>query len=100
MAVDTPTQGWVILAPLHQPTSVFPEENISPIAKNLIVIGLPFWQWNSQAGQNDPTFTWSLGGTLPDWQGVPLAIVVLLEKPDLRQAAIINETLLKEATNP
>ncbi len=46
------------------------------------------------------TISWSLGGTLPDWQGAPLAVVVLLEENDTTTTGIIGQTLLEAATKP
>jgi hypothetical protein len=100
MAVNTPTQGWVILPSLSAPVTVFPSPNAADIAQALMVSGQPFWQWDAQVTQANQSFCWSLGGTLPDWQGAPLAVVVLLEENDPNQAKLIGQTLLKAATQP
>jgi cell division protein FtsW (lipid II flippase) len=100
MAVNTPTQGWVVLPALSQPVIVFPAAGVAETAQALMVSGQPFWQWNGHADQENKTFTWSLGGTLPDWQGTPLAIVVLLEESNSARAALIGQTLLGAATQP
>lgn len=100
VAVNTPTQGWVVLPWLSQPVTVFPATSVAKTVQALIVSGQPFWQWNGQASQGDKNFTWSLAGTLPEWQGAPLAVVVLLEKADPGKAALIGQTLLKTASNP
>ncbi len=100
MAVDTPTQGWVILPALSEPAMVFPATDAANAAQALMVSGQPFWQWNAIVTQANQAFSWSLGGTLPDWQGAPLAVVVLLEENDASTAGIIGQTLLEAATKP
>jgi hypothetical protein len=100
MAVDTPLQGWVILPALSQPAIVFPSVKAANTAQSLMVSGQPFWQWNAQVTQADQVFCWSLGGTLPNWQGAPLAVVVLLEENNQNQAGLIAQTLLEAATHP
>jgi cell division protein FtsW (lipid II flippase) len=100
MAVDTPTQGWVILPALSEPVTVFPSASAADTAQALMVSGQPFWQWNAQVTQTNQTFSWSLDGTLPDWQGAPLAAVVLLEENNPDEAGIIGQTLLEVATQP
>ena len=100
MAVNTSTQGWVILPAISQPVTVFPPSAIAATMQALMVSGQPFWQWNGQAIQENKTFTWSLAGTLPDWKGAPLAIVVLLEETNPDQATVIGQTLLEAAIKP
>jgi cell division protein FtsI/penicillin-binding protein 2 len=100
MAVDTPTQGWVILPALSEPATVFPSTSAADTAQALMVSGQPFWQWTARVTQANQTFSWSLGGTLPNWQGAPLAVVVLLEENDPGRASLIGQNLLETATHP
>jgi len=44
--------------------------------------------------------TWYLGGTLPGWQGVSLAVVVLLEEFDPVSAQQIGQAVLQSAIGP
>jgi cell division protein FtsW (lipid II flippase) len=100
MAVDTPMKGWVILPALSEPVPVFHSSNVTNTTKTMMVSGHPFWQWNAWVTQVNQDFTWSLGGTLPDYQGVPLAVVVLLEENNLNLGEAIGRNLLEAATNP
>ena len=100
MAVNTPTEGWVVLPSLTQPIKVFPVSSITATVQGLMITGQPFWQWNGQAGKGNKTYTWSIAGTLPDWQGAPLSIAVLLEKTDLGLAAHISQAMLETAIKP
>lgn len=100
IAVKTPSQGWVVLPTLGQPVTVFPAASVDQTTQALMVSGQPFWQWTGKAEKGSAVFTWYLGGTMPDWHGTPLAIVVLLEKDDPAQAGQIGQALLRDATQP
>ena len=100
MAVNTPTLGWVVLSGLGTSVQIFPPDSVAKTAKELMVVGLPIWQWNISVTEVNQTYSWSLGGTLPDWQGAPLAVVVLLEENNPLEAGFIGETLLENALNP
>jgi len=43
---------------------------------------LPAWESIGIGSSPTTTVSWYLAGTLPDWQGTPLALVVLLEEDD------------------
>jgi cell division protein FtsW (lipid II flippase) len=100
MAIDTPTQSWVILPTLSNPVTAFSSTQAAEAAQALIVNDHPFWQWSTQVSQGNQYFSWSLGGTLPDYQAVPLAVVVLLEENNPTWAGLIGRNLLVEAANP
>jgi len=100
MAVKTPSQGWVVLPPLSGPVQALPSSEAASTAQALMVSNQPFWQWSGSAREGNKTISWSLGGTLPDWQSTPLAIVVLLEDSNGQWAAYVGQTLLKAATQP
>ena len=100
MAVDTPTQGWVVLPSLSTSTMVFPKISTEETTRSLMGSGQPFWAWNAIVSQTSEVFSWSLGGTLTSWQGAPLAVTVLLEEDNPILAASISQALLIAATNP
>ena len=99
-AVNTPAEGWVILPVLGQPLAALLPESASRSAEIFTLAGTPFWQYTASAGTTQEPFTWSLGGTLPDWQGTPVVVVVLLEKDSPAWAGYIGLQLLKAATSP
>ena len=49
--------------------------------------------------QKDKDITWFIAGTLPNWQGTPLTIVVLLERSDPAQAEAIGLSILRTAVD-
>ncbi len=100
MAVKTPAQGWVVLPALSNPVKVLSSGEAESAARSLMVEGLPFWQWSGVAGQGNKIVSWSLAGTLPNSQGIPLSVVVLLEDPNQQWASYIGQQLLVAATQP
>jgi cell division protein FtsW (lipid II flippase) len=100
MAIDTPVQGWIILPALSNPVTAFSSTQASKAAQILIVKDHPFWQWSTRVSQGNQDFSWSLGGTLPDYQGVSLTVVVLLEENNPTWAELIGRNLLMEVVNP
>jgi hypothetical protein len=100
MAVDTPAQGWVILPALGNPVQALPAEGANQVAGALMVNGQPFWEWVAPVRAAGKSYTWYLGGTLPDWQGTPLAVVILLEEDNSLLAQSIGEALLKLTVQP
>jgi cell division protein FtsW (lipid II flippase) len=100
MAVKTPSQGWVVLPPLSQPVKVLSSSSATSATQALMVKGQPLWLWSGLAGTTIKPFAWALAGTLPGWQGTPMAIVVLLEDANQQWAAYIGQQLLVAAMQP
>jgi len=100
LAVHTPSEGWVVLPALGQPQTVFTPEAAALSARHYAVPGAAIWQWRTTAASQSQTITWYLAGTLPDWQGTPLAVVVLLEDADVGTATRVGRSLLGAASAP
>ncbi len=96
-AVNTPEQGWVVLPALTQPVEVIQASAANEAALSFIEEGSPYWSHIGQASVDETNVTWLLAGTLPDWRGTPLVLIVTLE--DLNASAIesIGENLLNAA---
>ncbi len=95
LAVDTPQQGRVILPTLTQPIQIFDPLIIAQQLPSLIET--TYWVINGDAQRGKESFTWTLMGTPQKWQGIPLAVVVLLEEKNLSFAGYIAEQVLKQA---
>ena len=100
LAVDTPSQGWVILPANGDPLQVLTEASAHLAAESLQVSDQPFWRFGARSSDKEKSFTWFIGGTLPDWQGTPLTLVVLLEEDNAALAKSIGEALLNSALKP
>jgi len=97
IAVNTLQQGWVILPALDQSVQALPAESAREITKALAGEN-PNWSYTGST--SDPPLTWHLAGTLPDWNGTPLALVILLEENNPALAKVISESLLATALQP
>jgi len=98
-AVNTPEQGWVVLSAEGMPIDVIQAEAANEAALSFIVKGKSYWSHVGQASTDKNIITWLLAGTLPDWKGTPLALVVTLEENNTFLARHIGETILDEALN-
>jgi len=93
-AVQTNTQGWVILQAgnTHETLLV----NGSDAAQETLQQGSsPYWEALGTAYSNQTRITWYLGGTLHEWQGAPLAVAVVLEEDNPDLAEQIGQALLQ-----
>jgi len=97
VAVNTPQQGWVILPALGSPKQVLPEAQAHEIAQAFAGEN-PYWSFAS--GADSTLVTWYLAGTLPDWSGTSLTLVILLEEDNPALAKEIGTGLLKMALKP
>ena len=100
VAVSSPNEGWIILPALSGPVTVFESARATDVTAELIINGLPIWQWNTIVTKGDQVYSWSLGGTLSSEQSTPLAVVILLEKVDPTMAGAIGKALLEASLNP
>lgn len=100
IAVDVPQQAWVILPPSSSSKQIFAPETANSIAKSLANSDQPYWEWSGVGNSSRDTFSWYLAGTLPNWQGTPLDVVVLLEGNYPITAESIGQQLLQTATKP
>jgi cell division protein FtsW (lipid II flippase) len=110
MAVDTPQSGWVMLPATGEPQQVLSAPVADNIAQGLASGNMPIWEVVA-AGKKDASisegtnlgyngYSWYLGGTLPDWNGVPLAISVILEENNAQLVQEIGRSMLQSAINP
>ena len=100
LAVNTPQQGWIVLPALGEPVTVAEPSQADAAASSFLVKSRSYWEYVGQASQKDSLITWYLGGTLPDWQGTPLAVVVALEEDNIYLARQIGRTLLDGSLQP
>ncbi len=96
-AVNTPEQGWVVLPALSQPVEVLQASAANEAALSFIHEGRLYWNHIGQASVDETNVTWMLAGTLPDWKGTPLVLVVTLEELNAPLAESIGKNLLNAA---
>ncbi len=98
-AVNTPEQGWVVLSAAGTPREVIQAEAVDEASSTFIAQGKSYWSHIGQSSLDDDIITWLIAGTLPDWKGAPLALVVTLEENNTFLASHIGDTLLNAALN-
>jgi cell division protein FtsI/penicillin-binding protein 2 len=97
-AIHNPLDGWDILPSAPASNSFLSQ---SSAAANQLQMGdMPAWQTTGTALTAKGRVTWYLSGTIPGWQGAPLAMALLLEEnnPDLAQN--IGSTVMKSLLQP
>jgi len=101
-AFETAQSSWVMAPASSPPVQALPSTDADEAASALAVPDEHIWQVVASGNESvtNPAFSWYLGGTLPDWQGVPLALAVLLEGNSPSKAQEIGQLLLHTATNP
>jgi cell division protein FtsW (lipid II flippase) len=94
LAANTPQQGWVILPALGDTVEALPGPFARETAQALADKN-PYWSFTGTADKTP--LTWYLAGTLPDWSGTPLALVVVLEENNSILAETIGQKVLDKA---
>lgn len=100
VAVNTPNDGWVVLPAEGKPTQASQTSVTAEAVLSYIENGNNYWSYSGQAHDDETSVTWFIGGTLPNWQASPLAIVVLLEEDNSSGAGRIGRELLIDAMKP
>ncbi len=100
LAVNTSQQGWIVLPTLGQSMQVFNTTTADQLANQLATQNQSYWEWIGTGNTGVDFSTWYLGGTLPNWKGTPVVVVVLLEGNDPVSANRIGFQLLKTAIAP
>ena len=93
IAVNTSQQGWVVLTPASQPVEALESKAAVEAALSLIIVGKPYWRHIVNASLNNSTVTWAISGTLSDWGGSPLVLIIALEENNPLLAKSIQEQL-------
>lgn len=99
-AVETPRDGWLVLASPGEVVQCLPEAGVRQVAEQLQVPGQPFWAYQSQGSSQVEPVSWYLAGTLPNWSGTPLTVVVVLEENTPNLAETIGSEVLLKAIEP
>ena len=74
----------------------YPPEEAAAAARDLARPDLPVWETTAAAaGGEGQVVTWYVAGTLPGWDGSPLALAVLIERDDPDLARRIGQALFE-----
>ncbi len=98
-AVNTPQQGWVIL-PSEPASPALAPDGVSKALQLLESPTLPIWESTGFAFNGDNRVSWYIGGTMPDWKGTPIALVIALENQNPADTFNLGHSLFKTTLNP
>jgi hypothetical protein len=100
MAVKTPVEGWIPLPALGTPLEAIQAAAADEVALAYLTNDQMYWKHVGQAQENETFVTWFVGGTPPNRQAAPLALVIVLEETNPALADRIGKELLVDAMNP
>lgn len=100
LAVNTPAQGWISVPPQGQTQVIFSDQASSQTAQSLQVPDKPYWESMGRLESRTGPLIWYIGGTLPGWQGAPLAIAVVIETDQPEFAQKTGRGILESAIQP
>jgi len=92
-AVNLAGDEWTVFPSNEESQQVFASVNADGVAKLIADDTLPIWHVVSR----DQNVTWYMAGTLPDWSGVPLSLVVVLEEDQPERAFQIGREMMEAA---
>ncbi len=96
MAINTPELGPVVLSTGSSSINALDAQRANEIEFALAAGEDPFWSHIGHAEVDKTDITWLLAGTLPDWGGTPLVLVITLEEDNTMLARNIRNALLGE----
>ena len=98
-AVNTIQQGWIVLPALGQPIEAIRPDRANDAALAFVEQGEPYWGHTARVKTGDSMVTWLISGTLPDWQGTSIVLVVALEENNETLARNIRDRLMDAGLN-
>lgn len=91
--------SWFLIQSENRKLQVFSKNAAFEVGKMLALADHPAWGVTGQAlSSSTQTITWFMGGTNQDWQGIPVSIIVMLEKDDPYLAYKIGSSILQQVT--
>lgn len=96
-AVDTPEQGWVTLPALDEARELIPASAANEAAFSFVHEGNVYWSHIGRGSTHETAVSWWVAGTPPDWQGAPLALVVVLEEKNAPLVERIGDEFFRAA---
>jgi hypothetical protein len=99
LAYNSPLEGWLRFPDDQLPAEqIFSSQEAAQASSSLAEENLPIWQSvSTNPNGPDQWVSWYLGGTLPTWEGAPLALAVLLEEDDPALVESIGERIFQAA---
>jgi hypothetical protein len=99
LEVNVPGKGWISITSSENADRLFSSAIAYTETNSMAEENGISWGINDQVFQKGMVTSWSIGGTLPNWNGTPVAIVVLLENMQVQAANEIRDLLLMQIIN-
>lgn len=96
--MQNPNGGWVLIPIINQPQAIINPQSTDRATRTLSLPDTQIWQILSIPSGED--LAWFIGGTSPDWGGLPLAVVLVLEEGNINLAEEIGQAVLLAAMEP
>jgi cell division protein FtsW (lipid II flippase) len=96
--MENPADGWLLIRASNQQEQIISSQSANQAARILAIPDSQIWQMISSP--LDEEITWYLGGTTSDWNGLPLAVVVVLEENNTTLTEEIGQAVLSAAMEP
>jgi cell division protein FtsW (lipid II flippase) len=90
--------GWVYFP--EAKISKIDNPMISQVRNSLASEEFPGWGAVGRSISSQGSFSWYLGGTMPEWKGIPLSVALVLEEDAPLDARDIGSGMLLAATTP
>ena len=97
-AYRNPQEGWVLLPALASPLELISASQAKSITLSLKDANTPTWHLTLTPA--DEALTWYVGGTSPDWENTPFALVIVLEEDNPELVEEIGQAMLSAVMTP
>ena len=94
-AIRTPDEGWQPVPSTAPEQTVLAGKSFSNILTELSVDNQPYWQVTALARSSTRDLSWYVAGSLPQWRGRPVALVLILEERNPRLAQQIGQSIIE-----
>jgi len=98
-SVNTPAQGWISLGS-NVSRPLFSTKTANEVIQLLRVDDMPVWQSYGGGIATNQSYSWYVGGSIPEWQGTPFVTAVILEEADAVKAKNLGLRIAELMTKP
>jgi hypothetical protein len=92
---EDPGDGWFLLPALNEPDMVMSSTAASQALQEFVKTDSQLWELSLVPVGEE--LSWYISGTLPQWGGLPLVVVVVLEEDNLPQVVEIGRAVMEAA---
>ena len=94
LAVNSPTQGWIVFS-AKEPIQIMDRVSANQTAAFFSRKDFPAWEMTSSNFSEEDPVHWYISGTLPSWQASPMVFVMTLESGNSSTAKLIGAEIME-----